>query len=65
MFDVIEGNGPGQAGKTNEGPATARNVTATPTAEEATRHPRDWSNVVFAAQYCARKRAEYEERLAG
>lgn len=30
-----------------------------------TRRPYDWSNVVFAAQYCERARAAYDEKLAG
>ncbi|MEL7463384.1 MAG: hypothetical protein AAFN79_04920 [Pseudomonadota bacterium] len=58
MFNVIDG----AKRETDLGPHAADVCDkAEETSEE--RAPYDWSNVVFAAQYCERARAEYEERL--
>ena len=58
MFDVIEG-------EKRELDATSHAAEAVTDAGETReeRKPYDWSNVVFAAQYCERARSEYEERL--
>ncbi|MEL6794398.1 MAG: hypothetical protein AAFU55_04570 [Pseudomonadota bacterium] len=56
MFDVIEGEK-----RELDATSHAAEVDAGETREE--RKPYDWSNVVFAAQYCERARSEYEERL--
>lgn len=58
MFNVIDG-----AKREMETTSYAADVCdkAEETGEE--RKPYDWSNVVFAAQYCERARAKYEERL--
>ena len=65
MFHVIEGYGPGRTDDATEGCLDVREIAIEETeATEATRRPYDWSNVVFAPQYCERRRAEYDELLA-
>ena len=66
MFYVIEGYGPGETDAATDGCIAVREVFEPEAGEtaETTRQPYDWSNIAFAPQYCERKRAEYDERLA-